>query len=211
MKRIIFFIGLTIVMATLAAAQNITLPKPQTTGGMPLMDALQKRQSSREFSEKEIPVQLLSNLLWAANGINRQDSKKHTAPSSMNEQPIDIYVSTASGLYLYNPLTNILELILEEDIRAKTGKQDFTATAPLNLVYVSDYAKIKNGADCDKASVSSADAAFIGQNVYLFCASEGLAVVIRAWIDKEPLQAAMHLSPTQKVVLAQTIGYPKVK
>jgi len=172
---------------------------------------LKLRQTSREFSAKNISQQQLSNLLWAACGVNRPDLKKRTAPSAMNYQEIDVYVSTAEGLYLYNAEKQNLTEILKGDIRAKTGIQEFVKTAPVNLIYVADYAKMAKADEKTKEGYSMADAAFISENVYLFCASEGLATGVRAWIDKEALAGTMKLAPAQHIVLAQAVGYPKEK
>lgn len=188
--------------------ETIQLPKPQTDGGKPLMQALSERKTSREFSTQELPDQVLSNLLWAAFGINRPDGKR-TAPTAMNQQEIDIYVATAKGLFLYDANANALIPVLKEDIRAKTGGQPFVATAPVNLVYVADYAKMTRGSDEDKDFYSAADTGFIAQNVYLFCASEGLATVVRGYVNKPALAKAINLRPDQKITLAQTVGYPQ--
>lgn len=189
--------------------QVIKLPAPQTDGGKPLMQCLKLRQSSREFSPEKLPLQTLSNLLWAAYGINRPDSGKRTAPSAVNWQNIDLYVATADGLFLYEAKQHALIQILKDDIRALCGIQDFVKTAPLNLIYVGDYAKIPRGSDEDKRFYSAAHTGFISQNVYLFCASEGLATVVRASINREELAKAMKLRPEQHIILAQTVGYPK--
>jgi len=154
-------------------------------------------------------MQVLSNLLWAAFGINRPDSGKRTAPSAVNWQEIDVYVAIAEGLYLYDAESHGLNLVLEGDIRAETGKQDFVKDAPVNLVYVADFSKMGMANEEDKVFYSAADTGFIGQNVYLFCASEGLATVVRGWIDKPALAKTMKLKPDQRVMLSQTVGYPK--
>ncbi|MGB9893182.1 MAG: SagB/ThcOx family dehydrogenase [Candidatus Saccharicenans sp.] len=198
--------------ASLVSAQEtqvIKLPAPQTEGGKPLMECLKARQSNREFRPEKLPLQTLSNLLWAAYGINRPDSGKRTAPSAVNWQNIDLYVATADGLFLYEAKDQALVQILKEDIRALTGTQDFVKTAPINLIYVGDYARIPRGSDEDKRFYSGAHAAFIAQNVYLFCASEGLSTVVRASINREELAKAMKLRPEQHIMLAQTVGYPK--
>ncbi len=189
--------------------EDITLLKPQTDSGKLLMQALFLRQSSREFSAEKLPLQVLSNLFWAANGINRPDSGKHTAPTASNVQNIDIYAAMAEGLYLYDPAGQVLKLILKEDIRPETGKQDFVKEVPLNLIYVADLSKFKRGTDEDKLFYSAAHVGFISQNVYLYCASEGLATVVRGMVDKEALAKRMNLRPDQKVILAQSVGYPK--
>jgi SagB-type dehydrogenase family enzyme len=190
-------------------AQIVKLPAPQTSGGKPLMDCLKLRQSNRSYSQQKLSLQTLSNLLWAANGINRPESGKRTAPTAVNWQNIDVYVATADGLFLYDAKEQALVQILKEDIRALTGSQDFVKTAPVNLVYVADYARIPRGSDEDKLFYSANHAGYISQNVYLFCASEGLSTVVRAMINKEELAKAMKLRPEQRIMLAQSIGYPQ--
>lgn len=192
-------------------AQNLApvkLPSPATGGGMPLMEALKNRKSIREFSERSLSPQTLSNLLWAAYGINRPDGRR-TAPSSVNWQTIDVYVALEKGLFLYDAKGNMLQPVLAEDIRALTGGQEYVKTAPLNLVYVADISRISKEMDEEsKVSVAMTDVGFIGQNVYLFCASEGMATVVRAFIDREALGRKMGLSPSQHIILAQSVGYP---
>ncbi len=188
--------------------QPIQLPDPQTEGGRPLMEVLKDRQSSRVFSNESLPLQTLSNLLWAAWGINRPESGKRTAPSSVNRQEIDIYVTTAEGAFLYDAKEHALIPVLEEDIRAYAGIQDFVKDAPVNLVYVSDLSKMGNTEESQKLMTSYANTGFIAQNVYLYCASEGLATVVRGMIDKPALETVLKLRPEQKVILAQTVGYP---
>lgn len=188
--------------------QPIQLPDPQTEGGRPLMEVLMDRASSREFSGEMLPDQTLSNLLWAAWGINRPESGKRTAPSSVNRQEIDIYVTTAEGAFLYDAKEHALIPVLEEDIRAYAGIQDFVKDAPVNLVYVSDLSKMGNAEESQKLMTSYANTGFIAQNVYLYCASEGLATVVRGMIDKPALETVLKLRPEQKVILAQTVGYP---
>jgi len=189
--------------------KEIRLPTPQMDGGKPLMQALRDRHSSREFSTDELPLQVLSNLLWAGFGINRPDSGKRTAPSAVNWQNIDIYVAMSKGLFLYNAKENVLKLVLAEDIRAATGTQAFVKDVPLNLVYVADFSKIPRQTEEIKSFYSAAHTGFISQNVYLYCASEGLATVVRGLIDREAMAAVMKLRPEQKVMFAQSVGYPK--
>jgi len=187
----------------------LLLPAPQTEGGKPLMQALKDRHSTREFSSEKLPPQMLSNLLWAAFGINRPDTGKRTAPSAMNWQEIDVYVATAEGLYVYDAKGNKLDPILAADVRAAAGTQPFVKDAPLNLVYVADFAKTGKSSAEDRNFYTAADVGFIAQNVYLFCASEGLAVVVRGSVDRVALAKLMKLRPDQKILLAQTVGYPK--
>ncbi len=202
----------TLLLAGAVTAQDmklIPLPSPDTTGGKPLMQVLKDRHTSREFAADTIPLPVLSNLLWAACGVNRAESGKRTAPSAMNWQEIDVYVATAQGVFLYDSKAHALQQIMTEDIREKTGSQPFVKEAPVNLLYVADYAKITHGSDEDKVLYSAADAGFISQNVYLFCASEGLATVVRGSVDRALVAKAMNLRDDQKIILAQSVGYPK--
>lgn len=190
-------------------AQAIKLPPPRTSGGKPLMQALKDRHSSREFSSRELPVDVLSSLLWSAFGINRPKTGGRTAPSAHDWEEIDLYVATAKGLYLYEPRGHALKEILAQDIRAQTGMQPFVEEAPVNLVYVADLTRMTEATPEDKAWYSGPDAGFIAQNVYLFCASEGLAVVVRGMVDRQALGRLMSLTPEERIILAQTVGYPK--
>jgi len=204
--------AISIIFTTLSFSDElkpIKLPNPQLDGGRPLMQALKDRSSSRSFSSEKLPLQVLSNLLWAAFGINRPDAGKRTAPSAMNRQEIDIYVAIIEGLYLYDAKAQTLKPVLSEDIRSDTGRQDFVKDAPINLIYVADFARMDASTKEDKEIYSAADAGFIGQNVYLYCASEGLATVVRGSIDRDALAKKMKLRSDQKIILAQTVGYPK--
>jgi len=187
---------------------SIKLGPPQLAKGKPLMQVLKERKSTREFTNAKLPLSEISNLLWAADGINRDDGKR-TAPSAMNTQEFDIYVIMEDGIYLYEPVKNELIRTLGGDFRKYAGKQDFVATAPLNLVYVSDLSKISTGSESEKIQWSNVDVGFISQNVYLYCASEGLATVVRGYVDKDELAKVMKLKPDQKIILTQTVGYPK--
>ncbi len=196
------------VSAPPAAAQTletITLPAPQRTGGMPLMEAFQNRQSGREFATREIPVQVLSNLLWAANGFNRED--KRTVPTASNKQEQIVYVVNTRGIYRYEAKEHALVQIVAGDHRAATGSQPYVGEAPMNLVYVADYSKM-GGTDQQKAVTSGTDTGFISQNVYLYCAQEGLSTVVRGLVDREKLSPIMKLGPDLQITYAQTVGYP---
>lgn len=188
-------------------AQNIKLPTPNKSGGKPLMTVLNERKSSRDFSEKIFPNQQLSNLLWAAWGYNRTD--KRTAPSSQNKQEMDIYVALASGCYLYDARKNELVLVVKQDLREKTGKQDFVKNAPVNIIFVADKRKMAQQDEQSMLQTAYINTGFISQNIYLYCASEGLATVIRAWVDKAALALAMKLHDQQEIIVCQTVGYPK--
>ncbi len=187
----------------------IPLVKPQMDSGRLLMHVLKDRKSSRDFSNRKLPIRVLSNLMWSAAGINRPESGKRTAPSARNWQEIDIYVAMAKGLYLYDPQKHQLQPVLAQDIRALTGSQAYVREAPLNLIYVADYSRMGNADAEVKDLYSAVDAGFIGQNVYLYCASEGLATVARGTVDRTALAQAMKLKPEQRIIFAQSVGYPK--
>jgi nitroreductase len=194
---------------SMQAQEIMKLPPPKTDGGMPLMQALKERHSGRNFSpEKKLPMTALSNLLWAAWGINRPDGHR-TAPSARNMQEIDVYVALPDGLFLYEPKQHQLQKMLSDDIRAATGTNDYVKDAALNLVYVADLgrANLKDTASIE--FYSGADTAFLAQNVYLFCASEKLEVVVRGSINRDELAKKMKLRPDQKITLGQSVGYPK--
>lgn len=196
--------------ATGSAQPAISLPEPQRNGGLPLMQALAKRQSTREFAPDELPQQLLSDLLWSAWGVNRPQTKGRTAPSAINAQEVDIYVALPAGAYLYDAAGNRLQLVASTDLRRVTGYQDFVDEAPLDLVYVADYSRMKLVPAGQRESFASVAAGAIAQNVYLFAASSGLATVLRAWIDRSAIADALGLGHDQHVLLSQTVGYPKM-
>lgn len=184
---------------------TIKLPPPETTGGMPLMEALSKRHSSRNFTSQNLSEQTLSNIMWAAFGINRKETGKRTAPTANDTRAVELYAVMESGAYRYNAEEHSLEPVVNRDIRTLAGKQDFVSTAPLNLIIVADYSKFKSGGD--REIYAGSHAGFIGENVYLYCASAGLGAVIRAYVDKEPLAKELNLDENKAIILAQTIGY----
>jgi hypothetical protein len=185
---------------------EVSLPRAQVQGGMPLLSALKLRRSTREYSDRALSPQALSNLLWAAFGVNRPSGER-TAPYWRHIMVIDVYVAMADGVYLYDPSAHELSPYLPEDIRAATGLQPFVATAPVNLVYVAHAERMQDISPEDRRVYASVDAAFIGQNVYLYCASEGLASVFRGAVDHAALARAMKLPEQQFVTFAQTVGY----
>ena len=193
-------------------AQDIKLAEPAKSGGMPLMSALAARKSTRAFSPNEIPIQALSNLLWAASGLNRENGRM-TAPTACNWQEIEIYAFMKSGIYVYLPKENILKKYMDGDMRAMTGMQEFVRTAPLVLVYVADRSKMKgrDGVDADEKAKDfycCTDTGFVSQNVYLFCASEKLNTVVIGYLDRVELEKALKLSKDKKVILSQPVGIP---
>jgi nitroreductase len=209
LKPVGIFIMAVFCLGSLWAQDTETssLPEPQKTGGMPLFEALNNRQSSRSFSPHELTPQDLSNLLWSATGVNREDGRR-TAPSARNWQQIDIYVVTAGGWFLYDASGHSLVKLGGEDLREHAGTQDFVASAPVNLVYVSDHDRMSGATPENREFHSATDVGFISQNVYLFCASEGLVTVVRGLVERDQLHKMMKLRPSQHIVLAQTVGYP---
>ena len=195
--------------ATGEAGPVMALPAPSRDGGLPLMQALDLRQSRREFRPDALAPQILSDLLWAACGVNRRELGGRTAPSAMNGQEIDLYVATAEGLWLFEPVPHRLRRVQASDVRRVTGYQDFVDEAPLDLVMVADHARMKMVPASKRESYASVAAGAIAQNVYLFCASAGLATVSRAWFDRAALTRAIGLGPDQQIVLTQTVGRPK--
>ena len=206
---LIFFISLSFLYAQ--EQKTMTLPQPQMEIGKPLMQVFHLRQSTRIFDTKPLPLQELSNLLWAAYGINRSESGHRTVPSAMNWQEYDVYVVLQDGIYLYDAKLNSLVPVAAGDLREFAGKQDFVKTAPLNLIYVADYTRISKLSELteDQKLYSAVDAGFIAQNVYLYCASQGLAAVVRGMFDHIKLAEVLKLKSGQKVILTQTVGYPK--
>jgi SagB-type dehydrogenase family enzyme len=178
--------------------------------GMALIEILKLRGSQREFSERELSWYRLSRLLWAANGCNRETSGHRTAPSVCNAQEIDIYIAMASGLYRYDAQAPALMQQSSVDMRPLTGKQDFVARAPVNLLYVANLSRMPPEEQAKQLLFAALDVGHISQNVYLFCAAEGLAAVARGWFDQEELAEAMALTAGQHVMLAQSVGYPLV-
>lgn len=174
--------------------------------------ALRDRASSRSFSSDTLSTEVLSNLLWAAYGINRPESGRRTAPSAMNRQEIDVYVAMEKGLFIYDAAESALRLVSPVDLRASTGVQPFCATAPVDLVYVADFSRTDPGGrgmtEDELLFWAACDTGFSGQNVYLFCALNGLATVVRGAVDREALSRAMGLRPGRRIILSQTVGYP---
>ena len=207
MKRILTLFVLTFIAGSLCA-QNIDLPAPSKSGGMPLMEALAKRSTARAFDSKALSRQQLSSLLWASFGISRPDGKR-TAPSARNFQETDIYVLLKEGAYVYDDKSNKLNLVVSEDVRSLGGTQAFVKDAPVTLVFVADLTQMGTGSIDDKKNFANIDVGYISQNAYLFCASEGLVTGARASVDRPSLAAKLKLRPDQLIILAQSVGYPK--
>ena len=186
----------------------VDLPKPKLDNTVTLVAALRARHSTREFAPTPLPAQALSDLLWAACGVNREDGRR-TAPSAKNWQEIDVYVVLAGGAYVYNAKVHALRGVAAGDLRAATGVQDLASSAPLDLVYVADLSRMSGASAEDRDRYAASDAAFVSQNVYLWSAATGLATVVRGSVDRAALGKALGLRGDQRIVLAQTVGYPK--
>ena len=189
-----------------SAATTFHLPSPHTEGGKPLMQALKLRHSTRAYSSRALTAQTLSDLLWAAFGVNRPSGDR-TAPYWRHVMVLDIYAAMADGVWLYEPGSHALLPHLDTDIRPATGLQDFVGTAPLDLIYVAHGERMTDISPEERRLYASVDAAFIGQNVYLFCASAGLATVFRGAVDHAKLARALKLPEEQFVTFAQTVGH----
>lgn len=185
----------------------IGLPAPDLTRSKSIMRALQSRRSTREFSARMLSTRHLSNLLWAAAGVNRPATDGRTTPSAHDWKEILTFVARADGWFLYEPVAHALRRKSDHDLRAETGLQAFVADAPVNLIYVADFDAITEATDDERILFSAADAGFIAQSVYLYCASAGLATVVRGMIDRVALGRAMALPANQRIILAQSVGY----
>jgi len=192
-----------------AKPADVALPAPHLTGGKPLMQALKERATIRNYMDKKLSEQTLSDLLWAGFGVNRADSGKRTAPSARNWQEFELYALTADGVFVYDAQANCLRGVLQGDHRQAAGIQGFVATAPLVLVYVADRGKAGNVSNPDWTFYSGVDTGFISQNVYLFCASEGLGTVVLGSVDRKAVAALLGLVPEKTVILSQPVGYPQ--
>jgi nitroreductase len=208
MRLTLWLFAAALTVGEQTVPMTLDLPAAQKAGGMPLMETLAKRATARAFAPQELSMQQISNLLWAAFGVNRPDGKR-TAPSAMNFQEIDVYVLLQRGAYVYDAKGNRLTQVLSEDIRVLGGTQSFVRDAPVTLVFVADLARMSGGANLEKDPIAAFDTGFISQNVYLYCASEGLATGVRAWVDRDALGKRLGLRPDQKIVAAQSVGFPK--
>lgn len=204
-------LALILCSAPVLAQQRepVRLPAPQTDGGRPLMQALESRRSTREFSPRALSEQMLSDLLWAAFGVNRPESGGRTAPSAWDQQEIDIYVFIPEGVYVYDARGQSLKPVLAGDHRAETGTDSFAKEAAVSLVYVADYSRTPKSRVELKPFYAAIATGAIGQNVYLFCAFAGLATVIHDSTDDPALGRKLGLRADQQIILAQAVGYPK--
>jgi SagB-type dehydrogenase family enzyme len=212
MRKVVFVLSILLIHTWIFSQDNqvFKLPDPQLDKGQPLMQVLKNRQSIRSYSERDISIQELANLLWAANGINRKESGKRTVPTSQNRQEIEVYVSNKDGLFRYDAQQHALITIHNRDIRAATGMQLFAATAPLNLIIMADLSKMGDDRQANLLT-ANIDAGFVSQNIYLYCASENMATVVRGSVDRQKLASEMGLGSDFYIVVAQTVGYPGIE
>jgi len=197
---------LSFALISSLCAGDYELPAPQKTGGMPLMEALAKRSSARVFAPRPLTDQQLSNLLWAGFGVNRTDGRR-TAPSANNLQEIELYVLLEKGAYVYDAAAHLLRLVAAEDLRAAGGRPN----APLTIVFVADFSKRTKGTPESKKNIACIDSGFISENIYLCCASEGLATCYRGGFDKAVLPTKLKLRPDQELIAVQSVGYSAAK
>jgi len=211
MKKTVCLLMLAAMMINLEAQEikSIALNPPDINSGLTVMQAFSKRSSATEFTSEKLKLQDLSDLLWAANGINRKDSKKRTAPSAMNSQDIDIYVFLEEGVYLYNASANSLDPVVSGDQRTlAAGRQNEVAKAAVILVMVSDISRFQNGDDKMKLSMAAMDAGIVSQNISVFCAGTGLLTRPRATMDQPKLKETLKLKDTQYPLLNNPVSYP---
>lgn len=209
MKTLIFMISMAFSTILFSQEKDIKLPKPDTTGGKPLMSVLKNRSTNRNFGSEKLSLNQISDLCWAAFGINRCESGKRTAPSAMNWQEIDLYITMDSAIYIYDAVNHALKFLKKGDYRKWMGKQDFVKDATLCFIYVADYTKMNGADEKDKEKYSFVDVGFISQNVYLYCSSNNLSTVILGYIDRDAISNILALRKSQKVIFSQPVGNSK--
>lgn len=219
MKKLIILLFIAAMIVPAMAQKNplykgsestesfIELPKPTIKGGMPLYDALYNRHTTRTFSDKELTLQQVSDLLWCANGVNREDGKR-TAPSARNAQEIEIYVFSSGGIFLYIPEKNILERISKEDRREEmSGQSKMIMEAPITLLFFANYEKMDKFSEESREFYGATDAGFVSQNVYLYCAANKMSTVVMGAIERDPIRDM--IGRDGKAILAQPVGFVK--
>jgi SagB-type dehydrogenase family enzyme len=212
MKKFIVTFCIAIIINYLSAQtpRTIILNAPDTTRGLPVMKALSLRASANDFDTTSLKLQDMSDLLWAANGINRPVNGKRTAPSAMNAQDIDVYAFMKSGVYLYNAKKHCLDFVIDGDYRALiAGRQENFAKAPLICLLVSDISRFQRGEDSLKLVYAAEDAGIVSQNISIFCASVGFATRPRASMDQQKLREILKLKDSQHLMLNNPVGYKK--
>ena len=201
---------LFISVATFAADKVIRLPKPNLNRNSEVMEAFANRHSTREYAAKALTLNDLSDLLWAANGINRTEEGKRTAPSAMNKQDVDVYVVLPEGTYLYDAKAHQLNLVAEGDHRGTVaGGQAFVKSAPVSLLLVSDLSRLGDAKNTHTQLMGAVDAGIVSQNISIFCSAAKLATVPRASMDTAKLKSVLKLTDTQLPLMNHPVGYHK--
>lgn len=201
---------------------TIRLNEPSKKRGLPFMEALWVKASAQEWSDKELSLEDLSDLVWAANGINRPDVRKYTASSAMNAHDVDLYLFMKEGIYLYDADKHELKPILPGDFRSQilrtppprpkdAGGPPHPAPSnpPIQIILISDFSRFRAGTQEQKYEWGAIDAGIVSQNISLFCAATGLKTRPRASMDKEVIKKLLNLKDTQYVFLDHPIGYAK--
>jgi SagB-type dehydrogenase family enzyme len=189
--------------------KSITLNPPDKKRGLPVMQALEKRASASGFTSDKLSLKDLSDLLWAADGINRPELKKRTAPSAMNAQDIDVYVFMEEGVYIYNATLHSLDPIVSGDQRIlAAGRKTDIAKASVILLMVSDISRFPGGEDNMKLSMAAMDAGIVSQNISIFCAGVGFNTRPRATMDLVKLREILKLKDSQYPLLNNPVSYP---
>lgn len=205
----ICFVIFSTLLSFAQNSKNIVLNQPDLNRGMSVMQSLAKRASVTEFDTKELELQDLSDLLWAANGINRPEEGKRTAASAMNAQDVDVYVFTKEAAYLYDAKVNSLVFVTAGDHRsAVAGQQEFVAKAPVICLLVSDISRFRTGNEQQKLDWANIDTGIVSQNIALFCTSAGLVTRPRVSMDVEKLREVLQLKESQHIVLNHPVSYP---
>jgi nitroreductase len=216
------------VLGQIGDLKPIKLNEPDQKRGLPFMETLAVKASAQEWSEKDLSLQDLSDLLWAANGINRPEEKKYTASSALNAHDVDLYLFMKDGVYLYDADQHVLNPVLAGDFRsqlmltppprpkdAKDGKdapqppRPAPTNPPIQIILISESARFKMGTPELKSEWGAIDIGIVSQNISLFCAATGLKTRPRASMDKEKIKTLLHLKDTQTVFLNHPIGYAK--
>ena len=211
MKKTIFLILLFTISMNLSSQDlaPISLNKPNLSQGSSLMEAFQNRRSQREFSDKQLSIAEISDLLWAAYGINKDDGKR-TAPTATNAQEIDVYLINADGAYFYDAANFVLQPVYKGDLRQSIAAgQDFVLAAPISILIVADISKLRGNDNDRKIRLACMDGGIVSQNIALFCAGRNLATVPRATMDDKSLREALKLKDTQYTILNHPVGYKK--
>lgn len=208
MKSLLLSLICTFFSLSAIAQEKIELLKPNLERGVPVMKALSLRASATKYNQQKLSISDLSDLCWAANGINRPESGKRTAPSAINAQDVDVYVAMEQGIYLYDPKDNVLLLKASGDHRKLlAGRQQSVAEAPVILLLVSDISRFRMGEESLRMEWAAMDAAIVSQNISIFCAGTGLVTRCRAFMEKEQIKKLLSLTDSQKLMLNHPVSY----